>query len=280
MHWLILSLFFSFGFGQLFKWSQRCGCNAPTVVSTNYLVLAGVLIAYYLIRGELVLTMPILKVGGITGVAFIISMLVMTRALEIADVSAVLTAFRLSIVVPILTSVWIWGEVVSTVQVIGLFLTIVSLFLMTRGNKAEVKLTGLATLGLVAAIFSLQGFSHATMGWIHYAGLDPQRQLVLLVISFVAGSLGTVYIVLRRIRPRPRDLAMGTGIGLYNLVALFLTLTALSKVSGTLFFSLQGCAVVMMDNFFAHYYWKEKLSRPAKIGALIGAFAMLLVLKK
>ena len=280
MYWLILSLFFSFGFGQLFKWSQRCGCNAPTVVSTNYLVLAGVLVAYYLIRGELVLTMPILKVGGITGVAFIISMLVMTRALEIADVAAVLTAFRLSIVVPIITSIWIWGEVVSAAQIIGLFLTIVSLVLMTRGNKEEAKLTGLATLGLVVAIFSLQGFSHATLGWVHYAGLDPQRQLVLLVISFISGSLGAVYIVLRRIRPRPRDLAMGAGIGLYNLVALFLTLTALSKVSSTLFFSLQGCAVVMMDNFFAHYYWKEKLSRPAKIGALIGAFAMLLVLKK
>ncbi len=278
MLWLILSLFFSFGFGQLFKWSQRRACQAPIVVSTNYLVVGILLAIYYLIRGELVLTGPILKVGIPTGVAFIISMLLMTRALEIADVGAVLTAFRLAIVVPVMTSVWIWGEAVTPWQVVGLLLAVVSLILMTRGHNPGTKFSGAATLGLVLGIFLLQGVSHATLGWVHHAGLDEQRLLVLLVIGFTAGGLGCVVIALQRSRPRAQDLYMGAGIGFYNLLALFMVLTALSEVPGILFFSLQGCAVVMMDNFFAHYHWKERLNWPAKIGTVVGALAMLLVL--
>ena len=33
--WLVLAVLSSFGFGQLFKWSQRRGYYAPVVVTTN-----------------------------------------------------------------------------------------------------------------------------------------------------------------------------------------------------------------------------------------------------
>ena len=40
MSWLIAACLLSFGFGQLWKWSQRRGLSAPAVISTNYLVIA------------------------------------------------------------------------------------------------------------------------------------------------------------------------------------------------------------------------------------------------
>ena len=248
------------------------------MVSVNYLVVAAVLAIYYLSRGTLDLTGPVLKVGILTGCAFIIAMLVMTWALEIADVGAVLTAFRLAILVPIATSVWIWEEKLTPTQLVGIVLAVISLVLMTRGKNHHAKLSGGGSLALVLLIFFLQGVSHACIGWVHYAGLDAQRMHVLLVVAATAGILGSILIVFRRHRPRRQDVRMGTGIGLYNLAALGVVLTTLSLVPGTIFFALQGCAVVIMDNFFAHFIWKEPLNWPAKIGAGIGALSMLLVL--
>ena len=287
MLWLVLSVFASFLFGQLFKYSQRRGCNAPIVVSTNYLVLGLVLLGYYLGTGGLVITGPILKIGAATGIAFIVSLLVMTRAMEIADVAGVLTAFRLSILVPIAVSVFVWGVLITPMQVVGILLAGAALFCMTRGDTSRSNadsarindhLSGNRALWLLLAIFALQGIGHSCVNWIHHDGLDPEWMLVLLVVAFTAGGFGSLVILLKRYTPRSKDLMMGTAIGLFNLGALGIMLTALATVPSTIFWSVQGCAVVMMDNFCAQFIWRERLSAPAKIGAGLGALSMLLVL--
>lgn len=278
MYILPLAFLLSFGFGQSFKWSQRRGCNAPIVLPTNYLVLGTALALYYGLQGRLLLTHPILTVGVLTGCAFIFSMLIMTRALEIANVATVLTAFRLSILVPVGASVWLWDETITGLQLAGIALAVVALILMTRGKSTHSGLSNLRNLALISLVFMSQGLSHCGMRWIHYAGLDDQRQLVLLVIALTAGSLGAVFVLILRLRPRPDDLRMGAGIGLFNMFALLVTLTALSLVPGTVYFPLQGCTVVILDNLFAHFFWKEPLSPRAAVGAGLGAISMLLVL--
>ena len=248
------------------------------MVSVNYLVLAGTLIPYYWVQGKLILTGPVLEVGVLTGCTFVIAMLVMTRALEIADVAAVLTAFRLGILLPIAIAVWLWGETASTLQIAGITLALLSLILMTRGKNTTGARTSNGHLLLVLLVFGLQGLSQTCLRWVHYADLDPQRQLVLLVTALTAGLLGAFYVVICGHRPQRADLAMGAGIGLFNLICLVVILTALTQVQGTVFFPLQGCAVVIMDNLFAHFFWKEPLGRTAVTGAALGAISMLLIL--
>ncbi len=194
------------------------------------------------------------------------------------DVGAALTAFRLSILVPIVAAVWVWDESISAIQVAGIGLAAIALVLMTRGKRRRSGLSGAASLALVLLIFFLQGMSHCCIAWVHYGSLDEYMLQVLLVTTATAGVLGTIWLGLRRVGPRRADLRMGSGIGVYNLVALALMYKALSQVPGTVFFAMQGCAVVILDNLFAHFYWKEPLSLPARIGAGLGALSMLLVL--
>lgn len=70
---------------------------------------------------------------------------------------------------------------------------------------------------------------------------------------------------------------MGIGIGLYNLLALTVLLLALARVPGTIYFPAHGCAVVILDNLAAHFFWREPLSKSAFFGAIIGSVAMILV---
>lgn len=285
MFWLPLTFALSFGFGQAFKWSQRRGCHAPTVVAVNYLCLAVLLGAYLFWADELALSEATLRVGGTMGISFIVSMLVMTRALELVPVATVLTAFRLAILMPIIASVLLWGETVQALQITGICLAIVALLLMTAARfhtetgaegaaRSSVALTG----AFAFSVFALQGLSQVCLRWVHYAGLSDERLTVLAVTAATAGVLGTLAVALQGQRPRRRDLAMGAGIGAYNLVCLAVLLTTLSRVPGTVFFPLHGCAVVIMDNAFAHLFWRESLDRWTLAGAGLGACAMLLVL--
>jgi hypothetical protein len=178
--------------------------------------------------------------------------------------------------VPIGASVLLWGEEVSATQLTGMAMAAAALVLMTRrrGHSS----TRLRDLGLAFLVFALQGVSQTCLRWVHFAGLDAQRLHVLFVTATTAGLLGLLVVLIRRRRIVAADLHMGGGIGVYNLLALGAVLTALSVIAGTTFFPIHGCAVVILDNLFAHFYWKERLGPLAALGALLGASSMLLVL--
>ena len=277
--WLLLSLMVEFGFGQLFKWAEQKGCHAPTVVSTNYLVMAAILLIYLGSTGRLQLPLAAVAVGAVTGTVFISSMSMMTHVLRLLRVASVLTAFRLSIVVPVGLGMLLWDEPLGGVQVLGLSLALLALLLMSRHAQHRTAVHGLRALAMLALIFALQGMSSSCLRWVHYAGLGSSHLQVLMVIGFTAGTIGAARALwLARRRPQRRDLAMGAGIGSFNLVALSVILMTLERVPGTVFFPLMGCGVVILDNLTAPLLWKEPLSRAALWGVGVGVLAVVLVL--
>ena len=272
MHWLPLAFAMEFGFGQLFKWSERRGHYAPVVVSANYLVVAGLLAIYALSRGELAIDHRTMQLGLVTGTVFICSMLAMTRALTLVKTSAVLTAFRLALVVPTAVSALVWNEPLTELQAAGALLALVALVLMTRDAGALLHLGNMRNLGLVLLVFCLQGTSLTCLRWVQYAGLGGDQPKFLMVTGLVAGSWGALYLLVNRRRPQKSELATGAGIGLYNIAALMVILTALSQVPGTVFFPAMGCTVVVLDNLAARFLWKERLS-PATLAGIALALA-------
>lgn len=276
MHWLPLAFAMEFGFGQLFKWSEHRDHYAPVVVSVNYLVVAGLLAIYALSRGELAVNDRTLQLGLVTGTVFICSMLAMTRALTLVKASAVLTAFRLALVVPTAVSALVWNEPLTELQAAGALLALVALVLMTRDAGALLHLGNTRNLALVLLVFCLQGTSLTCLRWVQYAGLGGDQPKFLMVTGLVAGSWGALYLLVNRRRPQKGELATGAGIGLYNLVALMVILTALSKVPGTVFFPMMGCTVVVLDNLAARFLWKERLS-PATLAGIALALAAIFI---
>jgi drug/metabolite transporter (DMT)-like permease len=275
---LVLAILTSFTFGQLWKWSQRQGCHAALVVTVNYLVVALLTAVYLLWQGGIELSPVVWKVGLVTGCTFILSMTLMTWALTVSDVATILTAFRLSIVVPIVGSVILWQEDVSPTQLAGIALALSALLLMSGGARA---ITGGALFrhgGLALAVCSMQGISHTSARWVHYAGLDDRHMEVLLVTAATAGLLGAAALTILRRPVNWPSLRMGIGIGVFNVAALAIFLAALARFQSAQFFPVSGCAVVIMDSIFAHLVWRERLSVLTAIGAVIGAGSILLVL--
>lgn len=276
---LLLAACLSFGFGQLFKWSQRRGCHAPTVVSANYLAMAAILAGWHVWTGNDFAAPASLTVGGSMGLAFILSMLVMTAALERAPVAMVLAFFRLAILLPVVVSMWLWGESLSSTQGVGIGLALVALALITSSRApATAGPVGVAALLTGLLVFGTQGIGQICLRWVHYAGLDEQRLTVLMTCAATAGVVGSAVVLAQGYRPTARDLRMGIGIGLFNLVALGTILKVLTELDGTLFFPVTGCLVVLLDGLFAHLWWKERLGRLGAFGAGLAALAMLLVL--
>ena len=203
-------------------------------------------------------------------------MLAMTRALTLVKASAVLTAFRLALVVPTAVSALVWNEPLTELQAAGALLALVALVLMTRDAGALLHLGNTRNLALVLLVFCLQGTSLTCLRWVQYAGIGGDQPKFLMVTGLVAGSWGALYLLVNRRRPQKSELATGAGIGLYNLAALMVILTALSQVPGTVFFPMMGCTVVVLDNLAARFLWKERLS-PATLAGIALALAAICI---
>lgn len=278
MHWLFFSIILDFGFVQLFKLGQRRGCYAPVVVATNYLVLSLAIAIYLFITDAWTFPRLALYTGLGTGTVFISSMLLMNHALTLAPIGSVVTAFRMSIVVPIVLGIYLWGESMAPTQFVGLLLALSALALMTSHPGRTAQVRGIKAFGLLIAVCLCQGISHTCLRSVHYNGLDPVYLHILMFIGATAGLMGSVVVALKKHRPQRPAVKLGIFIGFYNVLALCVIMTALSKLPGTLFFPTLGCSVVVLDNLFAHFYWKERLPRPAIAGVGIAVLAVLLVL--
>ena len=275
---LVLAILTSFTFGQLWKWSQRQGCHAPLVVTVNYLVVALLTAVYLLSQGGIELSATVWKVGLVTGCTFIAAMCLMTWALTVSDVATILTAFRLSIIVPVVASVMLWQEEVTLTQLLGITLALSALLLMSGGTRAVAGGALFRHGGLALAVCTMQGVSHTSARWVHHAGLDDRHMEVLFVTAATAGLLGAAALAILRRPVNWPSLRMGIGIGSFNLGALAIFLAALARFQSAQFFPVSACAVVIMDNIFAHLVWREHLSPITAVGAVIGAGSILLVL--
>lgn len=277
MFWLPLAILTSFGFGQCWKISLQRGCHAPTVVTANYVVIGLLLGIYLTSTGNFCLEPGVIGLGAMTGLAFIISMFTMTRVLEKADSGAVLTAFRLSIMVPIAFGVWLWGEEAGFRQWLGIALALTGLVLMTKGGDKKREITGALALVLLLVVFLLQGLCHTSMRSIRYLGLAEFNLQILFFIGITAGILGSLALAVRRHKPRSKDIFMGSAIGAYNLCSLAVVLTALRYIDGTVYYPIHGACVVILDNIFAHFVWKEKITKLVLVGVILGVLSVVLV---
>ncbi len=205
-------------------------------------------------------------------------MLLMNYVLTFEPVGSVLSAFRMSIVVPVVFGIYLWDEPMSSTQLGGLLLALVALGLMTPRSHGSEGFGGVKAFGFLGIICLWQGFSHTSLRSIHYNGLDDAFLHILTLTGATAGAVGTAVILLRRHRPQLPAVGLGVFIGAYNAVALCVILTALSKLPGTLFFPVLGCSVVLLDNLFAHFYWQERLTRPAIVGVGLAVAALALVI--
>ena len=129
--------------------------------------------------------------------------------------SAVLTAFRLALVVPTAVSALVWNEHFTDMQAIGALLALVALVLMTRDAGALLHLGNMHNLALVMLVFCLQGISLTCLRWVQYAGLGSDQPKFLMVTGLVAGIWGALFLLVNRRRPQKGELATGAGIGVY-----------------------------------------------------------------
>jgi len=159
------------GVRAAFQGRDREDCSLLAVSTANSFVAGAVLGIAQLGVAAPEQHAALMSAGLFGGMAFMASFLALTRAFDVSTVGATMTALRLSLVIPILVGIALWGERATPAQAIGVMLVCVSLAPMTWTGSPSPAAAPAPILPVVV-VFVCEGLAKTALRMVPEFGLD------------------------------------------------------------------------------------------------------------
>lgn len=202
---------------------------------------------------------------------------VMGRAVEYAGIVKSDAAQRLSLFLPIIAAVTIFGEVLTSVRVAGIVLAFAALFCLLYKHDIGHKKGGKAAAFLLFGVWIGYGIIDILFKQVAKSG---EMFSVNLVVAFVlAGLLMFSYILLCKQRWTIKSIIGGVFLGIFNFFNILFYIKSHQFFSDnpTLVFASVNVGVIALGTLTGTLVFKEKLNRVNAIG-LVFAVAAIIVL--
>lgn len=276
---LIASIACSVAVSILLKVARSRDIDVGQAIAFNYVTAVGLTLA--LLRPD-----PASLFNSTTSYWVIIALgvllpsifLVMATAVRHAGIVLSDAAQRLSLIIPLIAAIVIFGESIQSGKLLGIGLGLTALVCLTLGSKkSEGKANSNAFLWLLAV-------------WIGYGCIDVLfKQLSkggagfsssLLVTFSLAGLLMFSWLFLRRTQWKKQSLLAGLLLGLLNFGNIYFYIRAHQQFpeNPTLVFSTMNIGVITLGTIVGAGFFKEKLSLSSVVGIAlaIGAIVALI----
>lgn len=258
------------------------------IATVNYLLAAVVATVWVGLSGSWGIDQATLIFGVIQGVQYAGTMVGVYWLLMRSGVGVTFILLRLSVVIPAMVSVAVFGERPGPIAIIGLTLLLVSIPLLAgsrtvvRGSRSRwywpsiIGLLAFTGVGIAAS----KAFNELS---------EPDRAPMFVCVAFVASvpvAIG-IYALRHRLQPdlppnvglfsTSRPLLIGAVMGTANVVQLTFLVAALDVLPGTVVFPIQTSASMLLTTAAGMLYWRERHGRTAAVGVLTAVMGMGLV---
>jgi drug/metabolite transporter (DMT)-like permease len=222
----------------------------------------------------------------VNGSLFFVHLLAVLAGYKLAGVSIATALSRAGVVIPSLVAWWAYGDPMTPWRWAGLALAPVVIALLrprdTSNGQRPRHLTWRADVTLVLC-FLIAG----AIGVVHkyaqarWGGGAPAPsasiQLYQASLFFFAMIFSLVFSMQQGVPFGPRDLALGSMLGVVNVATLVFVLAGLATMPATVFFPAMGCIDIACNAIASRILWKERLLRRQIVGLVLAMGIVLLV---
>lgn len=216
------------------------------------------------------------------GVLFIVIFNLMARTSQQLGVSVASVATKMSLVIPVVAGVVLYGEVLGPIQVAGIALALVAVyFASVKSGKVswEPRL-----LYLPALVFLGSGIIDTSIKFLEETRIpDSEYPLFSACIFGAAGSTGIMATALSKPRMlvnwRPRNLLGGLALGIPNFFSIFFLLKALQfeKLPSAAIFTLNNVGIVTLTTLLGIAFFREQLSARNWLGVGLALVSIVII---
>lgn len=213
------------------------------------------------------------------GTFFIGNFLMYSKSVHANGVGVSISSMRVSLLVPVLISLYLYQESITWTAASGIVLVIGALILLIPKKKG-IKIGRMDAGWLLLFIFLISGFADASLKV--YEEEFSQQFNELLFMSLVFGSAFLIGAIAMMVRKEAffttRETVMGCFIGIPNLYSAVFLIYALTDIDGAIAYPMVNMLSVIAGTALGIWFWKDEITTLQLLGIGIAVIAIVLLL--
>lgn len=214
----------------------------------------------------------------IVGAFFIGNFVAYSKSVHANGVGVTITSMRLSLLVPVIISVFFYGEFLGIVKILAIIMVIGAMVLLIP-RKKRVTIGKMDASWLLLIVFLLSGFADASLKiYQEDFSLNISELHFMGIIFLAAFAIGFV-LSLFRDGPivRKEEFLLGAAIGIPNLYSSIFLIYALESISGAVAFPVVNALNVLGGTLLGLLIWSDKVSLKQWGGITVAIIAIILL---
>ena len=288
MYFLFLSILLNAFISVIFGYFRKYNIDNFQAIVFNYgvCILTGSLVLGEFPVTAAVLHEPYFKWSVLMGVLFISVFNLIAYSSQKVGVTITQTANRLSLVIPVALSVFLYGDKISVLKIAGIVVAILAVVLVSSNEKEEGahKLSILEIL-LPFILFVSSGIIDSLTKYVQNTYLvNESLSNIYLILGFgIAFVLGFVFLSFLLLTGRKkfniRNVVAGICLGVPNYFSIYFLVKALQSpaMSSSATIPINNIGVLLVVSLFGIMVFKEKLSKKNYMGLGLTLLAIFLI---
>lgn len=206
------------------------------------------------------------------GVLFITIFNLMAKSTQVSGVTVTSVATKMSLVIPVVVGVLIYKEELSLLQIVGIVLALLAVYLSSQKEKGIT--INRKDLLLPLLVFLGSGIIDTSIKYFEEKHLTDQEIPIFSSMVFGCAALtGLVFIGIKSfktpLKVNFRNILGGIALGVPNYFSIFFLIRALRSdmLNSAAVFTLNNVAIVMLSTILGILLFKERL-RPKNWGGV------------
>lgn len=303
MIYLILAILSSTMVALVLKFSESRSYSRDIVTTINY-VTASLFSLFMVLRDSIEINisslfklstlLPILEgsrlsiegsiqwslfVGIFSGLLYYMGFILIQVNIKKSGVGLTGAFSKLGIFIPILFSILVWNEIPSTIKVIGMILSILSIFIINKAEDGKPFFKGF-NLWLIALLLVVGSGDFSNKIFEKYAIVDYKNLYLstLFITALIISSIITIKNYLNsRVSIKVGEIATGVMVGVPNLLTSIFLIESFPYFNTGVIYSSFSCGTIMLITIGGVAIFKERIAKREWI-AILTIFVALFLL--
>lgn len=270
---LALSILFSSLIFVVFKLFAVYRVETLYGIIVNYMTAAVVGLIFYQERVDYLAlySKPWFTGTVFLGALFIVVFNLIAKTSQQLGVSVASVATKMSLVIPVIFGISLYGEALGPVKIIGVILALAAVYLSSI--KKSTQIVRSSSLILPLLVFLGSGIIDASIKFMEETQVvETEFPLFSATVFASAAFFGLIFILLRHrkfpFRLHYRNLLGGLALGIPNFFSIYFILRALrnNALNSASVFTINNVAIVMFSTLLGILLFRERLSTMNWIG--------------
>ncbi|WP_127020856.1 EamA family transporter [Flagellimonas beolgyonensis] len=216
------------------------------------------------------------------GVLFITIFNLMAKTAQISGVSVASVATKMSLVIPVILGMALYGEQLSLWQGAGIVLALFAVYLASIKQKSIA--FNRKDLILPLLVFLGSGAIDASIKYFEEKHLTDQEIPIFSSLVFGCAALsGLIFVALKgkgnNFKVNAKNILGGIALGVPNYFSIYFLIRALRSetLSSAAVFTLNNVAIVMLSTLLGILLFKERLTLKNWLGVLLSVLSIIMV---